>query len=83
MSVEHHGALPASYRLQEYRIERVLGFGGFGITYLATDTNLHKLVAIKEYLPTALAMRTARAAVVPTAREYANDFRWGLDRFVD
>jgi hypothetical protein len=83
VSVDHHGALPASYRLQEYRIERVLGFGGFGITYLATDTNLHKLVAIKEYLPAALAMRTANSAVVPTAGEYADDFRWGLDRFVD
>jgi hypothetical protein len=83
VSVEHRGALPASHRLHEYRIERVLGFGGFGITYLATDTNLNKLVAIKEYLPAALAMRAADASIMPSAGAYAADFRWGLERFVE
>src|SRR6185503_1218030 len=34
-----------------YRIERVLGQGGFGITYLGRDTNLHRAVAIKEFFP--------------------------------
>lgn len=37
--------------LNWYRIERVLGRGGFGVIYLATDTNLDLLVAIKEYRP--------------------------------
>jgi hypothetical protein len=35
--------------LNWYRIERVLGRGGFGVIYLATDTNLQHQVAIKEY----------------------------------
>lgn len=35
----------------KYRIERVLGSGGFGITYLATDLGLDKLRAIKEFFP--------------------------------
>lgn len=35
--------------LNWYRIERILGHGGFGVIYLATDTNLDHLVAIKEY----------------------------------
>ena len=47
-----YGALPAGLQLMEYTIERVLGHGGFGITYLASDANLHTRVAIKEFLPT-------------------------------
>ena len=48
MTVEHLSALPPGFSLQEYRIDRILGYGGFGITYLATDANLDKAVAIKE-----------------------------------
>ena len=40
-------ALPPGYALSEYRIESLLGMGGFGLTYLATDTNLNLKVAIK------------------------------------
>src|SRR5580765_4447080 len=56
-------ALPAQYRLHWYVLERVLGQGGFGITYLARDTNLDQLVAIKEYLPTDVATRRPDASV--------------------
>ena len=44
-----HNALPADSRLEEYVIQSVLGVGGFGITYLASDTLLEKQMAIKEY----------------------------------
>ena len=47
----HQNALPLGSMLMEYRLTSVLGAGGFGITYLACDTNLEKDVAIKEYLP--------------------------------
>ena len=40
-------ALPQGYRLEEYELLRVLGVGGFGITYLGFDHNLDKGVAIK------------------------------------
>ena len=83
MTVEHLGALPTGFRLQEYKIERILGYGGFGITYLATDTNLDKSVAIKEYLPNELAVRTDGSTVKAKTREDQDDFRWGLERFLD
>lgn len=40
-----------------YRIDKVLGQGGFGITYLATDLNLQRQVAIKEFFPKAFCDR--------------------------
>ena len=76
-------ALPAGFRLGEYRIERYLGSGGFGITYAAIDENLNRRVAIKEYLPKALAMRDADARVTFATAADEADFRWGLDRFLD
>jgi serine/threonine protein kinase len=76
-------ALPPRHGLHEYRIERVLGHGGFGITYLATDTALRKKVAIKEYLPAQFAVRTDGATVKPRTRRLADDYRWGLERFLE
>ena len=68
--------------LLEYRIEQVLGAGGFGITYRARDTNLDKDVAIKEYLPGELAMRAPDGNVVAQATTHEAGYKWGLDRFL-
>ena len=76
-------ALPQGHRLQEYELVRVLGFGGFGMTYLGFDHNLDKAVAIKEYLPSDIATRTAEHSVAPQASEFRGDFLWGLERFLD
>ncbi len=75
-------ALPAQYRLHWYVLERVLGQGGFGITYLARDTNLDQMVAIKEYLPTDVATRRTDASVRSRTEEQSERYRWGLDRFI-
>ncbi len=63
-------ALPAGFALHEYRIERVLGQGGFGITYLARDINLDAPVAVKEYLPEEIAFRAGDASVSPNASRH-------------
>jgi serine/threonine protein kinase len=68
--------------LMEYRLASVLGAGGFGITYLAHDTNLEKDVAIKEYLPGAVAVRGSGGTVLPTSSGLEKEYRWGLDRFI-
>ncbi len=68
--------------LNWYRIERILGRGGFGVIYLATDTNLDHLVAIKEYIPSDVATRTQDSQVHPITEEHGDMFRWGMDRFI-
>ena len=80
---DHLHALPAGHRLGEYRIEYVLGSGGFGITYYAWDTNLDKPVAVKEYLPNEFALRTDATTVRPKSASDEGDYQWGLERFLD
>ncbi|HUT49409.1 MAG TPA: protein kinase [Alphaproteobacteria bacterium] len=82
MAIEHRNALPTGYELEGYRIEGVLGHGGFGITYRATDLANERQVAMKEYLPAGFATRDpAVFSVHPTGPEDAEDFNWGLQRF--
>lgn len=77
-------ALPADTLLAgDFRIIRVLGAGGFGITYLAEETALARQVTIKEYFPTEFAARGADSTVVARDEEAARDFKWGLDRFIE
>ncbi len=76
-------ALPAGHRVFEYRIDRVLGCGGFGLTYLAHDVNLELPVALKEYYPGDLATRSADSSVHVRAAEGTSQFTWGLERFLD
>jgi serine/threonine protein kinase len=80
----HKDALPAGFSLAEYTIQSVLGHGGFGITYLARDTALGALVAVKEYLPHQIAARDPGSlAVQPrSARDAMRDYHWGLKNFV-
>ncbi|HYN53350.1 MAG TPA: serine/threonine-protein kinase [Methylotenera sp.] len=74
-------ALPSGYQLQDYEIRKVLSSGGFSFVYLARDKN-KKTVAIKEYLPTSIALRADGATVLPNADDVAL-FRHGLKCFFD
>ena len=77
----YRNSLPLGSMLAEYRLESVLGAGGFGMTYLAFDTNLEIKVAIKEYLPIELAVRAADGTIVPASSGTEYNYKWGLDRF--
>jgi serine/threonine protein kinase/surface antigen len=80
----HGNALPAGYQFEGYRIEAILGAGGFGITYRARELRLDRDVAIKEFLPRELAMRGDNgASVEPISAEDHSTFEYGLGRFED
>lgn len=76
--------LPEGYAFEGYRIRRVLGAGGFGVTYLAEETALERLVAIKEFLPSQEGLRGLRGpdrvSVLPEQGCEAEFAAW-LDRF--
>lgn len=76
-------ALRPGQKIGRYEILAVLGQGGFGITYRAYDSQLNREVAIKEYLPSALAIRQDGTTVLPRSTKMADDFSWGRQRFVD
>ncbi len=75
--------LPAGSRLAEFEILDVIGQGGFGIVYLAQDHALQRRVALKEYLPAALARRGPGASVVARSPRHADRFATGLASFVN
>ena len=78
----HPNALPAGSELLEYRILSVLGADGFGISYRAQDTILHREVAIKEYFPSDLALRSPDGTVAPSGAATEANFRKGLNQFL-
>ena len=77
-------ALPVGTVLvTDYRIQRVLGAGGFGVTYLADELALSRVVTLKEYFPSDFAARTDGIEAAPRSSDSAGDFKWGLDRFIE
>ena len=67
--------------IAEYKIEKVLGSGSFGVTYLARDMHLSRAVAIKEYMPVVYARRDADGTVSSRNLDTSATFEWGLERF--
>ncbi|SEH04867.1 serine/threonine protein kinase [Candidatus Venteria ishoeyi] len=77
---ESTNILPIGYRFKHYQIKKLLGHGGFGITYLASDLRLNKLVAIKEYFPHDFAIREKNIIQPKTEKDH-QAFSWGKQRF--
>jgi hypothetical protein len=82
MASQPNEALPAGFQLQNYRIEKQISGGGFSIVYLAHDEH-GQPVAIKEYLPNALVLRTEGAAVQAISAENLATFRYGMKCFFE
>jgi serine/threonine protein kinase len=75
---------PGTLLHNQYQIARMLGHGGFGITYLAWDNNLETKLAIKEYMPRDFATRNSTNAEISTfAGDAKENFAYGLERFLE
>ena len=87
MGVDVHGAhhLPVGTRLKggRYTLGKVLGQGGFGITYLGADTQENRPVAIKELFPEGSTRRPQTRQVVPPTSLLGAGFAETMEKFED
>ena len=68
----------------KYVLGRVLGQGGFGITYLGYDLELNRKLAIKEYFPAVISTRGKdHMTVTPLSSRNRGDLEYGLGKFVE
>jgi serine/threonine protein kinase len=82
MPTQANQPLADGYQLQNYRIRKVLSCGGFSIVYLAHDEN-DVPVAIKEYLPSSLALRRGGDVLPAIAAADLAAFRQGMKCFFE
>ena len=74
-------ALPRGYLLEGYRIEKLIGGGGFSFVYLAYHIKTKFKVVIKEYFPHELVKRLPGGRLHAVADEHINSFQIGFKRF--
>ena len=75
---------PGSVLNGRYEVGRVLGNGGFGVTYIAWDPILRIKVAIKEYLPSEFSTRAeGQTRVTVFTGEKERQFNDGMSKFID
>lgn len=66
-----------------YRIQEILGEGGFGITYKAWDETLNAAVVVKEYLPNEMGARDHDTISVIPRSNREEDFKYGLEKYLE
>ena len=76
---------PFTVLQNKYMIGRVIGIGGFGITYIGWDLNLQTYIAIKEYFPGSLASRDTSTTVTQVLPNESSKevYEKGLKRYVE
>lgn len=77
---DSHG-LKSGYVLQRYRVEKELGGGLFGITYLATELESGERVVLSEFLPGDFCFRTGDDSVIPRSESCRESFEWFREKF--
>lgn len=80
---EGTAVLPVGTRVAEFEITRLIGQGGFGVVYEVLDHSLQRVVALKEYLPSALATRVSDGTIVPLSERQRETFDLGMRSFIN
>ncbi len=78
----HINVLANGATLDRYVITGLIGQGGFGVVYVARDTQSNRTVAIKEYLPAAIAGRVGDGRIAPRSMDMAKAYAAGLKGFL-
>jgi serine/threonine protein kinase len=79
----HANCLPVGTRVADFEIIGLIGEGGFGIVYLAKDTSLDRIVALKEFMPASFAGRIDGIHVAVRAANHKATFDAGLKSFIN
>jgi len=79
----HGNCLPVGTKVAEFEIIGLVGEGGFGIVYLARDTTLDRVVALKEFMPAALAGRVDGLQVAARSQIHQSTYEAGLSSFIN
>ena len=81
---EAYHLAPETILQEKYIVGKVLGYGGFGVTYIGFDVQLERKIAIKEYLPTNFSTRMPEETRLTIYKgENGEQFRAGLKGFID
>lgn len=82
--LEAYHMVPGNVLHGKYIVGRVVGYGGFGVTYIGYDAELERTVAVKEYMPSEFATRVpGQTKVTVYEGERAKQFHGGLEKFVE